>query len=121
MRILTILLIMFFCIGSFYEAGAELPEEYDTQRLCYAIFKAEGGYTAQYLYGIRSIPYKNMLDARKICINTIENNKERFYNQSKYGDYLDFLASRYCPIGAENDPQGLNRHWIKNVRYYYNK
>lgn len=32
--------------------------------------------------------------------------------------YIEFLASRYCPIGADNDPQGLNKNWVKNVKYF---
>lgn len=30
--------------------------------------------------------------------------------------YLVSLRNRYCPIGADNDPTGLNSHWLKNVR-----
>lgn len=29
--------------------------------------------------------------------------------------YLVSLRNRYCPIGADNDPLGLNSHWLKNV------
>lgn len=29
--------------------------------------------------------------------------------------YLVSLRDRYCPIGADNDPLGLNSHWLKNV------
>lgn len=29
--------------------------------------------------------------------------------------YLTSLRNRYCPIGADNDPLGLNSHWLKNV------
>jgi len=96
-------------------------ENYDDEKLCRAIFQAEGGHRAQYLYGIRSVPYSDVLDARQICLNTIRNNKKRFMRQAEYDDYLEFLASRYCPIGAENDPTGLNQHWIKNVQYFYER
>ena len=36
------------------------------------------------------------------------------------GDLLAF-ANRYCPIGAKNDPTGLNNNWYKNAKYYMNK
>jgi len=85
-----------------------------------AIFKAEGGYKAQYLYGIRSVSYKTEVEARKICLNTIRNNKKRFLQQTEYKDYLDFFSSRYCPVGCDND-RGTNRYWLKNVKYFLRK
>ena len=54
------------------------------ENLADAIFKAEGGYKATYLYGIVSVPYKDEAEARQICINTINNNKKRFEKQTKY-------------------------------------
>ena len=116
MRIITLFLLLSLC-GT---VSAELPEDYDSIRLCDAIYKAEGGAKATYLYGIRSVHYEDERDARRICLNTINNNKARFYKQDKYEDYLSFLASRYCPVGCDNDT-GTNRFWLKNVRYYYNK
>jgi hypothetical protein len=51
----------------------------------------------------------------------VKNNKKRFLKQTRYSDYIDFLASRYCPIGAKDDPRGLNKNWVKNVRYFLSK
>jgi hypothetical protein len=31
---------------------------------------------------------------------------------------VTFLGKRYCPIGADNDPNGLNKHWIPNVKKF---
>jgi len=95
-------------------------DEIDDIKLCNAIFKAEGGYKATYLYGIRSIKYKDEAEARQICLNTIRNNRKRYakYGHKKYDTYLEFLASRYCPVGAINDPTGLNKHWLKNVKFF---
>ncbi len=52
---------------------------------------------------------------------TVKKNLERFKNSGFNGDFIGFLQSRYCPIGAENDPDGLNENWEKNIRFYYNK
>lgn len=30
--------------------------------------------------------------------------------------FVDFWAARWAPVGATNDPTGLNRHWPRNVR-----
>jgi len=94
----------------------------DAEKLADAIFLAEGGYGAGYLYGIRSVSYDTESEARRICINTINNNKKRYmeYGYKKHKTYLEFLASRYCPIGAKNDPKGLNKNWIKNVIFFLN-
>ena len=90
---------------------------YTDEEIADAIFEAEGGFNATYLYGIRSVHYSDIDEARKICLNTIHNNRIRFKNQNRYTDYLCFLASRYCPIGADNDT-GTNKYWLKNVRYF---
>lgn len=33
---------------------------------------------------------------------------------------IDRLGSVYAPVGATNDPNGLNQHWVKNVSSYVN-
>ena len=88
-----------------------------------AIYLAEGGDQATYLYGIRSVSYDTPAEARRICYNTVRNNRERYadYGNIKHRTFLEFLASRYCPVGADNDPRGLNKHWLKNVKYFLNK
>ena len=123
MRILIILLLMSLC-GTVY---AELPEQYDSERLADAIFIAEGGLTnkCQYLYGIRSVHYEDEREARQICLNTINNNKRRFYakEQTKYKDYLEFLGSRYCPTTGKlsKREREVNGNWLRMVRHFYNK
>ena len=93
------------------------------EQIVNAIYKAEGGKNAKYPYGIRSIRVSSPEMARQVCFNTVRNNKKRFTKRkhNKNQDYIAFLASRYCPIGAGNDPKGLNKNWEKNVRYYLKK
>lgn len=82
-----------------------------------AIKKAEGNNN----YGILSIPCVKGDDCRRICKNTVRNNWKRYLNKDKtpsFEEYLSFLANRYCPIGASNDPKGLNIHWKKNVKHF---
>lgn len=43
--------------------------------------------------------------------------KTKFTNPEQ--DYIAFLGSRWCPVGAINDPLGLNKHWIPNVQQLY--
>jgi len=94
--------------------SASFAKEWTDAQIVNAIFHAEGGYKATYLYGIRSIPYKDEAEARRICFNTVRNNRKRFKKQTQYKDYLEFLGSRYCPPKAHP----LNSNWVKNVKYF---
>ena len=87
-------------------------------RIVDAIYRAEGGHKAQYLYGIRSVSYRSPAHARQICLNTVRNNYRRWKAQGARGSYLEFLASRYAPRNVSNDPYQLNRHWLNNVRSF---
>jgi len=52
------------------------------------------------------------------CAATVQKNHDRWVKAGRKGEYLVFLAKRYCPIGADNDPNGLNRHWLGNVEKF---
>ena len=41
--------------------------------------------------------------------------------KKRYTGDLETFASRWCPIGAKNDSQGLNKYWYKNAKYYMEK
>ena len=34
-------------------------------------------------------------------------------------EYIAFLGNIYCPLNDSNDIMGLNKHWKKNVLYFY--
>ncbi len=51
---------------------------------------------------------------------TIKRNKERFAaNPNGHSDFIDYLASVYAPINADNDPDRQNKYWEGNVRKLY--
>jgi len=108
---------------SLKEVVPYIIHEYTNEEIVNAIYKAEGADKATYLYGIRSVSYDTPEEARQICFNTVRNNRKRYqnYGHDKYSTYLEFLQSRYCPIGADNDPKGLNNHWLKNVKFFLEK
>lgn len=94
--------------------GAEI--EYSNEQIAEAIFRAEN--SKKYPYGIKSVnTHGNKEYARKICLNTIRNNRKRFAKQAKYKDFISFLGSRYCPTTIPNE-YALNRNWVKNVNYF---
>ncbi len=90
-------------------------EGHSLNEWCNAIGKAENSVT--HPYGIMA-HYKHTTPL-EACRNTVLH---------KYNDYkrlkatkglktpfIDYLADRYAPIGAKNDPRGLNRYWKSNV------
>ena len=83
------------------------------KQLCDAIFLAEGGDRATYLYGIRSVEYKDKAEAREICLRTVKNSRSRYAQIREQLPFLEFLASRYCPVDKKN--------WLKNVLYFLEK
>jgi hypothetical protein len=32
---------------------------------------------------------------------------------------IEEIGAKYCPVGAENDPQGLNQYWVSGVTNFY--
>lgn len=93
-------------------AFARLPDA-EASKIVDAIYRVEGGAKAKAPYGILSIPVRDAAHARRICTNTVQNNHDRWIKAGQPGEYLDFLADRYCPASA--DPKG-NRNWKRNIR-----
>ncbi len=52
------------------------------------------------------------------CAATVQKNYDRWVKAGSYGKFINFLGRSYCPVGAKNDPKGLNAHWVKNVTHY---
>jgi len=80
-----------------------------------AIYIAEGGAKTRHPFGILSVKCEGYQECREVCFNTVRNNYFRWIDSGRKGEYLAFLANRYCPVGASNDPKGLNRNWLGNV------
>lgn len=101
---------------------AEVADQYglegDARLLLFVIRKIENGRPGRE-FGIltpEAMRYTDGVKSFKVqaswAAGTI---KKRFS-----GDLAKF-ANRYCPVGAKNDPSGLNNHWYKNARYYMSK
>ena len=114
--VVTLLLFMASC------TLAHANEPINVNKLANAIYIAEGGAKTKHPYGILA-EYKTTTP-RQACINTIKTNIRKWNKAGNVGDYKEFIVfmgKTYCPIGAKNDPTGLNRHWVKNVTYHYER
>ena len=89
-----------------------------------AIRYAENGTTYQYGIIHKRCP-KTYRGQAGWCAATVQKNWDRYLTAG--GDsrdivsYITYLGGKYCPIGADNDPNGLNKHWIENVTHHYNR
>ena len=58
------------------------------------------------------------------CAATVQKNWDRYLtaggDSSDINAYIKYLGARYCPVGADNDPGGLNVHWVTNVTKFHN-
>lgn len=45
--------------------------------------------------------------------------KNRYFDKGL--DTIEKIGAVYCPVGAANDPKGVNKHWIPNVTKFYNE
>ena len=55
------------------------------------------------------------------CAATIRKTYDRWIKADDGRDFIEFLGDRYCPVGAANDPAGVNRHWKGNVRHWISR
>lgn len=83
--------------------------QYNVEQIADAIYLAEGGSKTSHPYGILK-KYKTTTP-RQACINTI---KHAFKDWNGKGDFIEFLGSRYCPVGCDTD-NGTNKYWVRNV------
>jgi hypothetical protein len=85
-----------------------------------AIRYAENGKT--YEYGIihKRCP-KGYRAQAGWCAATVQKNYDRWVKAGSKGDFITYLGGVYCPVGAKNDPHGLNKNWVKNVKHFAKK
>lgn len=110
-RIKVIALVVVAFLMSSQAYGAQTI--YTVDQIANAIYMAEGGNKTSHPYGI--LAHYKTTTPRQACINTINHALKDWDGQ---GDFITFLGKRYCPIGASNDPGGLNKNWVRNVHYF---
>lgn len=58
--------------------------------------------------------YKTQDDGIKAMVSLLKNG---YFNKGL--DTIEKIGSKYCPVGAKNDPKGLNKNWVPSVTKYY--
>lgn len=61
------------------------------------------------------IIYDNYEEGLNAHVNLLLNN---YF--AKGLDTIEKIGSKYCPVGAQNDPKGLNNNWVPSVTSIYN-
>lgn len=105
------------CIASAFETNCYPKTGYTCADIVNAIGKAEN--SKAHPYGIM-VKYKRT-DPWQACMNTVKHRMRDYIKSGSSEDFVVYLSKTYAPIGASNDPKGLNRNWISNVRYYLAK
>ncbi|MEN6455801.1 MAG: hypothetical protein ABFD10_16245 [Prolixibacteraceae bacterium] len=54
-------------------------------------------------------------DTKRWYADTLANGKKK----SDYAGFIFYFGDKWCPIGADNDPNNLNQYWIPNFQKYY--
>jgi len=130
-RILVFLLVFSSCEASF--AKPNIPEELPTisaaaQRngcagddllVLLAVRMAEDGPVGLEFGIMHPKAARTDLDTQAAwSAATIVKNRQRWIGARRPGDFIGFLADRYCPASA--DPEG-NKNFKRNVRYFFEK
>jgi len=100
-----------------------LPDHEFLWPVVYAIRRSENGGPGRE-FGILVKGVDTYRQQAGWCAATVRKNYERWL-KTKPADpmnipvFIVFLGSKYCPVGASNDPTGLNKNWVGNVTDWY--
>lgn len=114
-----------------YDAGLEKKLNDDEILMAIAISKWETGnytsYAFKSLNNVGGMMYWNGYKSVLQSFNSLEEGIEKYLNnldKNYYNlglDTLEKIQPKYCPIGADNDPNNLNQYWLDGVLNIYNQ
>lgn len=106
-------------IGPVEGVQGECDHGVDPERLCRAIYLAEGGDKASRPYGIlKGLIAEEPGHASYYCKEIIH---KRLGMWDGKGDFISYIQKSWAPIGASNDPLNLNVNWQRSTKYWYDK
>lgn len=107
------------------EKGKELGLTKEQINISIAISRWEtGNYTSKAFISNNNVGGM-MCNSGLIVYENLEQGIEAFLTNLKYNyfdiglDTLDKIQPKYCPIGASNDPSGLNKYWLNGTKKMY--
>lgn len=88
----------------------------ETGRYTSNLFKTNNNLNGMYCEASKSFyKYETIEEGIEKYINCLKN---VYFNQGL--NTIDKIQPKYAPIGAENDPNGLNKNRASNVKWFYN-
>ena len=97
---------------------AKVVPTVDVDKLVTAIGKAENSRTRP--YGVMSKHRLTPAQARRICERTVREIVGYWEADGRRKDLIAWIGMFYSPTqDCDNDPQGLNRNWVRNVKAIY--
>ena len=108
-----------------YNSAKEKEFTEEQALIAIAISKWEtGSYTSNAFITMNNVG-GNFCQGKLLTFNTLEDGINYFLNNLK-NNYFDLglntlekIQPKYCPIGAENDPNNLNQYWLDGVTNMY--
>ena len=101
--------------------SAPLLAQPDFDKMCDAVYRTEGGAKTKHPFGVLSVPCSGYEECRKITLNSLRNSWSRYQKTDMKIPFDEFFQKRWSPVGAENDPNGLNKNWLSNFRFFMSR
>lgn len=109
-----------------YDKAKEMGLNEEHSKIVVAIAKWEtGNYTSNAFKNKNNVGGM-MCSGELIKYNSLDEGINAFVKNLKNNyfdiglDTIDKIQPKYCPVGAENDPYGLNKYWLDGVKNLYN-
>lgn len=109
-----------------YDKAKEMGLNEEHSKIVVAIAKWETGNYTSNAFKIKNNVGGMMCSGELIKYNSLDEGINAFVKNLKNNyfdiglDTIDKIQPKYCPVGAENDPYGLNKYWLDGVKNLYN-
>lgn len=111
----------------FEKNGKEIGLSEEQILISIAISKHETGNYTSYAFKELNNVGGMMCNSGLRSYDSLDDGIEAYLNNLKYNyfdiglDTLEKIQPKYCPIGAANDPTGLNKYWLSGTQKKYNE
>lgn len=109
-----------------YNKAKEMGMNEEQSKITIAISKWEtGNYTSNAFKNKNNVGGM-MCQSGLISYNSLDEGIHAFVKNLKNNyfdiglDTIDKIQTKYCPVGAKNDPHNLNQYWLNGVKEIYN-